>query len=50
MIKHKLGSGFWQSKKHQRLLMRFWWSWWALPPRPIGNKFGDYRFIPLEIS
>jgi hypothetical protein len=23
--------------------MRFWWSWRVLPPRPIANKFDDYR-------
>jgi hypothetical protein len=23
--------------------MRFWWSWWVLPPRPIVNFSDDYR-------
>jgi hypothetical protein len=29
--------------------MRFWWSWRVPPPRPIGNKFADYRLRPFEI-
>src|SRR5665213_728225 len=27
-----------------------WWSWRVLPPRPIGNKFDDYRLIPFRVS
>jgi len=25
-----------------------WWSWRVLPPRPIGNKFDDYRHISFK--
>jgi hypothetical protein len=28
--------------KHLKVLM-LWWSWRVPPPRPIGNKFADYR-------
>ncbi len=30
------------------MLMRFWWSWRVLPPRPIGNNSDDYRLIPFK--
>jgi hypothetical protein len=29
-------------------LMRFWWSWWGLNPRPIVNSLDDYRLISFE--